>query len=303
MNKYGVRILTGPSVIKDVDAKQGIVVSYPSTFGVVDSGKERVNKGAFTRTINAWGPDGKKRTKVLFNHEPWSIIGRPQVLREDDYGLYAESKIVPTTLGKDVLMLIEEGVITEQSIGFTPVKTEKSEEDGILDIKEVKLYEYSFLAWGMNQETPILGVKTEGAMERIIADMNRVERVLTKGAFTTEEVPEMLTRVLKQWREDLVSVNEETNLSSIVLRVFSVDPTSETNVRDAIKELQSLLPGEPLVSTPPEKDPIESETDPTQSHSEALQALLTRVNALAEKEQAEATAARMLREFQTKLGC
>lgn len=297
MNKYGVRILTGPSVIKDVDAKQGIVVSYPSTFGVVDSGKERVNKGAFARTINAWGPNGKQRTKVLFNHEPWNMIGKPLVLREDDRGLYAESKIVPTTVGKDVLMLIEEGVITEQSIGFNPVRTEKNEEDGIIDIKEVKLYEYSFLAWGMNADTPIIGVKSEDAMERIVMDMNRIEKVLTRGEFTTEEIPEMLTRVLKQWREELSSMAEREH------RVFSIDPTSETEVLDAIKELQSLLPGDPPESTPPPQDPVESETDPTNGHSEALQALLARVNAFAERENTEAAAARMLREFQARLGC
>jgi phage prohead protease, HK97 family len=157
--RYGVKVGGVPGKIKDLDTKRGVVVSYPSTFNNIDSQNERVMKGAFARTINSWGPEGKQRVKALFNHEPWSIVGKPIVLREDDIGLYAETQFVPTTLSKDVLTLVEHGVITEQSIGFSPVVEEKNEDDGVLDIREVKLYEYSFLAWGANMDTPIVGVK------------------------------------------------------------------------------------------------------------------------------------------------
>jgi uncharacterized protein len=297
MNKFGVSVLTGPSVIKDIDAKRGIVVSYPSTFDVVDSGKERVKRGAFNRTINAWGPEGKKRTKVLFNHEPWSIIGRPLVLREDDYGLYAESQIVPTRLGADVLKLIESEVITEQSIGYTPVRQEKNEDDGVVDIMEVKLYEYSFLAWGMNQETPIVGMKGEGNPRQLALEMQRVERALKDADFQTEDIPEMLSRVLKQWREELDSM-----VNDVELTIIRVNPSSIDEVKNAIKSLESLLPVDPPSGTPPVQDPTPSTDDSGEAHSEALKRLLAKVAAVNEESRAEATAARMLREFQVKLG-
>jgi uncharacterized protein len=298
MNKFGVSTLDGPSVIKDIDAKKGIVVSYPSTFDVLDGGRERVKRGAFNRTINSWGPGGKKRTKVLFNHEPWSIIGRPVVLREDDYGLYAESQIVPTRLGADVLMLIENEVITEQSIGFTPVRTEKNDEENTLDILEVKLYEYSFLAWGMNSETPIIGVKGEDAADRILLDMKRVERVLKSGEFHTDDIPEMLTRVLTQWQEDLETMKKNAEEKLLTLNV-----ADEVAVRAAITELQSLLPSDAPSGTPETEDSIESKADSTDNHSAALTRFLEKVSDLNQREAAEATALRMLREFQTKLGC
>jgi HK97 family phage prohead protease len=298
MNKFGVSTLDGPSVIKDIDAKKGIVVSYPSTFDVVDSGRERVKRGAFNRTINAWGPEGKKRTKVLFNHEPWSIIGRPVVLREDAYGLYAESQIVPTRLGADVLMLIENEVITEQSIGFTPVRTEKNDDDNTLDILEVKLYEYSFLAWGMNAETPIIGVKGEDAVSRMLTDMKRVERVLKSGEFHTDDVPEMLTRVLTQWQEDLGTMTKNAEEKLLTLNV-----ADEAGIRKAISELQSLLPSDSPSGTPKNEDSVESEADSNDNHSEALTRFLEKVSDLNQREDAERTALKMLREFQTKLGC
>jgi uncharacterized protein len=278
MNKYGVRVTQGPSVIKDVDGKKGIVISYPSTFDVVDGGRERVKRGAFNRTINAWGPEGKKRTKVLFNHEPWSIIGRPLVLREDDIGLYAESHIAPTRLGKDVLTLIENEVITEQSIGYNLVRSEKSEDDNVLDILEVKLFEYSFLAWGMNSETPIVGLKGP-SRDTVKDDMRRVEKVLSSGEFETEEVPELLTRCLKQWQEDL-------------------DQEEPVTIRRAIKTLESLLPQDSPSGTPVVEDSAKSGTDSVVDHSEALTKLLAKVTENQERDRA----AHMLLDFQKRLG-
>jgi HK97 family phage prohead protease len=293
MKKFGVNIKVSPAEFKDVDSKQGIVASYPSTFDVVDSGAERVKKGAFARTINSWGPNAKNRIKVLFNHEPWSIIGKPLTLMEDDYGLYAESKIVQTSVGKDVLMLIEEGVITEQSIGYAVVREEKSD-DGVKDLLELQLYEYSFLAWGMNMETPILGVKGVRAA-RFAEDMRRVEKVLHDGAFSTDEVPMLLTRVLKQWQEDVRDFEDNPS-------VLSIDTSDIEGVKRAITQLQSLLPADPPEGTPLIEDSTKSETDPADGHSEALQKLLKRLETVNTEDAVEMAAARMLRDFQARLG-
>lgn len=303
MNRYGVSILQGPAEIKDVDAKQGIVISYPSTFNVVDSGKDRVIKGAFKRTINSWGPEGSKRTKVLFNHEPWSIIGRPLVLREDDFGLYAESKIVPTNVGRDVLLLLENEVITEQSIGYTPVKHEKNEETGVRDLQEVKLYEYSFLAWGMNERTPIVSMKREHVLGDLAVSMKRVERVLQSGEFSTDEVPEMLTRVLAQWQEDVkaMSESESTLVDQLKVHIDVVDVSTPEGIRNAIKSLESLLPPDSPEGTPEDRESTENASDSADSHSGALEKLLTKVKVVNEREDAELTAIQLLREFQRKL--
>ena len=291
MNRFGVNILQGPSEIKDVDTKQGVVISYPSTFDVIDSGKDRVRKGAFNRTINSWGPNGKKRIKVLFNHEPWSMIGKPLALKEDDYGLYAESKIVPTNLGKDILLLLENEVITEQSIGYSAVREEHDDESGIRDLLEVKLYEYSFLAWGMNEQTPIIGTKAQHHAADVALSMKRLQKVLEAGEFSTEDVPEMLARVLKQWQDDLREMEDS---------IVRVDTSTLEGVRDGIKRLESLLPEGSPEGTPEEQDPVQDATD-SGSHSEALGKLLTRLKSVNERQDAELAAITMLREFQRKL--
>lgn len=194
-----------PAHIKDVDRKRGIVTGYCSSFDVVDSQKDVVKKGAFARTINAWGPDGKNRIKNLFMHDPAWLVGRPLVLKEDDFGLYHETQISQTSIGKDVLTLIADGVITEQSIGYDVIQAE-DRDDGIRELKELRLWEYSWVTWGANEVTPVTGMKSLDPQERLNAlleSMARFEKALKHGSFQTDEVPEMIELALRKWREEV----------------------------------------------------------------------------------------------------
>ncbi len=192
-----------PLSIKDLDSKAGIVTGHASTFNVIDDGKDEVMPGAFKRTINAWGPKAKNRIKNLFMHDPARMVGKPLVLKEDDIGLYHETQIsVRNRLAKDVLVLIEDGVITEQSIGYKAIKT-KDRDDGVRELREVKLFEYSWVAWGMNEYTPIREVKSEQQYKSLAASMKRFEKALRHGKFETDEIPEMIELALARWQKQI----------------------------------------------------------------------------------------------------
>src|SRR5262249_43031287 len=105
--------------VKDLDTVQGIICGYASSFNVEDDGGDIVLPGAFTKTISEWGPTSRQpRIKFLYQHDSTQLLGVPQVLTEDSYGLYFEAKIADTALGRDVLALYQAGVITEHSIGY-----------------------------------------------------------------------------------------------------------------------------------------------------------------------------------------
>lgn len=194
-----------PLNLKDVDSKKGVVTGYASTFGVMDEGRDIVESGAFKRTINAWGPEGKGRIKALYMHEPAWMVGRPVVLKEDEIGLYHETQFsVRNTLAKDVLVLIEDGVITEQSIGYDTVVAEVDKDRNARLLKELKLYEYSFVAWGMNEFTPITGVKSGlPPADQLAKSMERMEQALRSGHFESDEIPQMMELAIKRWRDEL----------------------------------------------------------------------------------------------------
>jgi HK97 family phage prohead protease len=185
--------------IADVDSKRSTVIGYASKFGNVDSHGDIVMKGSFARTIKNNG----NRVKTLLHHDPVQIIGKPLVMREDDKGLYTETKVSNTALGRDLLTLIEDGVIDEMSIGFIPIREEYDKETKANLIHEIRLVEYSFVSLASNPEARVEGMKGLAMMNEIAASMKRAEKALRDGSFETDEIPEALSFIIKYWRTAL----------------------------------------------------------------------------------------------------
>ena len=274
---------SGPLNINDLDVKQGVVTGYASTFGVVDDGGDRVRKGAYARTIKTWGPEGKRRIKALYQHDPAWLVGRPTILREDDVGLYHETQFSKTRLANDVLTLIHDGVITEQSIGYDTIR--KADKDGVRELQELRLWEYSFVTWGMNENTPIVGTKS-------LADrMNRMEKALREATFETDEVPLVLERALKEWQAALKAAevdnqdkdDPEAYRAALVelIEGKALDDGMRKHVRITIDLLQSLLNGEDSPDgTPAGEDSIETASN---SHEHVLADLAAELKAQREE--------------------
>ena len=125
--------------VDDYDEEQGIFSGYGSVFGNVDDGGDIVEPGAFTKTI----AEGFERVKILALHNDSLLpIGRPLEVREDSKGLYIKAKISDTAMGRDVKVLLKDGVLNELSIGYDPIVFDY-DETGIRHLREVKLWEVS----------------------------------------------------------------------------------------------------------------------------------------------------------------
>lgn len=119
------------------------IEGYASTFGNVDGNNDIVLKGAYTRTLENELPAG--RIKVKRNHE--ALIGKPVHAEQDTKGLLTVSQISDTPLGNETLILVQDGVIDEMSIGFYPEEKAYATHDGkrVRELKAVRLGEWSFL--------------------------------------------------------------------------------------------------------------------------------------------------------------
>jgi uncharacterized protein len=180
--------------VKDVDAKSGVVSGYFSAFGMVDSDGDIMMPGAFKRSIQDWGVDGKQRIKHLLNHDPSKPLGKLLTLKEDNYGLYYESKIGTHQLGKDFIKMVESGLIGEHSIGFRTLREQKSGEAN--EIHEVMLFEGSSLtAWGANENTPLLGLKNMGNVEQVKDQIKAFEKFIRDSDVTDETIDLCLIKV------------------------------------------------------------------------------------------------------------
>ena len=81
----------------------GVFSGYASLFDAVDLGRDRVERGAFLRSLARRGASG---VRMLFQHDPAEPIGTWRVIREDGRGLYVEG-------------LLSEGVSRAREVRWT----------------------------------------------------------------------------------------------------------------------------------------------------------------------------------------
>jgi len=154
--------------LDDVDSK-GVVRGYASTFGNVDLGLDVVDKGAFKKTIQ----ESKGRVPILADHDPYKQIGWNMRAEEDDKGLYVEGKLdLNVQLARERYSLaktaMEMGVNMGLSIGYMTIKAEPDTKNPrIRRLKELKLFEYSFVTFPMNTEAMVTAAKSLGDVDKV----------------------------------------------------------------------------------------------------------------------------------------
>ena len=140
--------------LEDIDESNGIVKGYGSVFNNIDSDNDIILAGAYTKTLNENG----SRVRYCNQHRIDQPLGKFTELREDGNGLYFVAEIPKTRLGEDVLLLMKNGVINENSVGIMPI-VKSFRQDGVRELKECKLYEISCVTLAANPLAMITDAK------------------------------------------------------------------------------------------------------------------------------------------------
>lgn len=156
--------------VKDTDeaANEGRFEGYASTFGNVDLGLDKMIKGAFKKTIK----ESKGIIPILADHNPSEQIGWNEKAMEDDMGLLVSGAVdLNVQKGKEKFSLAKKamklGAKMGLSIGYMTIKGEPDTENPrIRLLKEVKLFEYSFVTFPMNVEAMVTQAKSLGGIDK-----------------------------------------------------------------------------------------------------------------------------------------
>jgi len=169
--------------IKDMDMKKGEVVKYVSAFDNEDAHGDIMTRGAYKKTIT----ENAKRIKMLFQHDVSNPIGKPLSMEEDSNGLLVRS-YVSDLKGGDYRKLYEDGIITEHSVGFLPIKEDYDEKSGVNYIKEVQLFEYSAVTFGANENTPVVSMKSATNEEKslLFDRLDKLTKAIRNGTYTDD---------------------------------------------------------------------------------------------------------------------
>jgi uncharacterized protein len=127
----------------------------PPKFGF----SERFNKGAFRESIN-----GGADVRYLFNHNPDAVLARTKSgtlkLGEDGSGLTVDARLAPTSIGRDLAILMARGDVNQMSVGMQVLEDRWDEiegKDGHMyeqrTIIRAKLFDVSAVTYPAYEET------------------------------------------------------------------------------------------------------------------------------------------------------
>ena len=144
------------------EGKNLFIEGYAAIFNVEDSYNDIILPGAFTKAIS--GKEGK-RIRLCYQHDMDDVVGKIVEMKEDEKGLWFKAKISNTTLGRDLAELISDEAINEISIGYMAAVWEMDDIRNIRKLKEVKLYEISFVSRAANPQALVTGTEVKNEKE------------------------------------------------------------------------------------------------------------------------------------------
>lgn len=107
----------------------------------------------FDQVIEYWGEketfdrdcifEGLENAKLCYQHG--ELIGKITHAEPRSEGLFIQARIADTATGRDVVSLLNDGALDSFSVGFVPVKSERS--DDVTHYKNVRLMEASIVSW------------------------------------------------------------------------------------------------------------------------------------------------------------
>lgn len=151
--------LNVPFELKEVQ-EDGTFKGYGAIFGNVDLGRDRIHKGAFAETLKLV-KEGKRKIKMLWQHDRHQPIGVYPVLKEDDAGLYLEGKLVlEVQRAKEAHALMKADALGGLSIGFRTKRYDIDTDERVRNLYELDLHEVSPVTFPMNEEATITAVKS-----------------------------------------------------------------------------------------------------------------------------------------------
>lgn len=138
--------------------EDGTFSGYGAVFGNKDSWDDVILKGAFLKTIRE-----DAMPKFLWQHDRDEPIGVFTLLKEDDYGLWVEGKIlinenIPNA--DKAYALLKHRAIDGLSIGYRATVWEWDDNQDIRFLKEIKLMEISLVTFPANDLARVATVKS-----------------------------------------------------------------------------------------------------------------------------------------------
>ena len=194
----------------------GEFLVYPSTFTrTPDSYGDVVAPGAFTKTIEEWKVSGNT-LPGLFGHrmdDPDFYIASATEMGEDEHGWWVRGTFdLDSPKGAQVYRLVKGRRLSQLSFAFDVIDSATVElDDGTKanELREIKVYEFSFVPIGANQDTSVVAVKDATRALTDAADSKAGRVLAQKHIDSLRDAQEAIGRVIEAAEATTTPDNQE----------------------------------------------------------------------------------------------
>ena len=216
--------------------EEGMFEGYASTFGNIDRGDDKIEPGAFKKTLKA-----KKKKSLLWGHQFFNLPVGIITLKEDDVGLYGLGEFnMNVQNSRDVYELTKQGAIDSMSIGFQVIKdeTKKIRDREIRIIREIDLFEVSLVTVPMNPKAQITDVKNMKYGDEIItidySNPKHIEFILQQLGEKYKDNKDFRNKVLTLFQEPALATPDRD------LKAVPVDGQSKEKPSKNLAEIRKI---------------------------------------------------------------
>ena len=210
------------------------IKAYALAFGNIDSWGDIIMPGACDGFLA--GPDAD-RMALCWQHDRATVIGKITDKGVDDYGMWIEADILPTSAGNDAAILLKNGAVKEFSIGYRANKYHYEHKEGydydIRILEDITVVEVSPVTTAANPAAILISAKADPEHNQ---ESNQT--INQTPSMTPEEIKEMQDRIEKAATEKVTA--EIKSLQDKLTEAKSDTEAKEKEIENLDKSVKSL---------------------------------------------------------------
>lgn len=195
--------------------EEGQFLVYPSTFTKTpDSYGDVVMPGAFLDTIAEWKSSGNT-LPGLYGHrmdDPDYFVAGALDMGEDEHGWWVKGEFdLDSPKGPQVYRLVKGRRISQLSFAYDVIEggwAKSEEHPDFYEIRKAKVYEFSFVPVGANQDTSVVAVKA--LADEIEAGVKAGRAISAKNEITLREAAEKISAAAGDIKSVLAVIDGES---------------------------------------------------------------------------------------------
>lgn len=203
------------------------IKAYALAFGNIDSWGDIIMPGACDGFLA--GPDAD-RMALCWQHDRATVIGKITDKGVDDYGMWIEADVLPTSAGNDAAILLKNGAVKEFSIGYRANKYHFEHREGydydIRILEDITVVEVSPVTTAANPAAILISAKADPEHNQ-------------KSNQTINQTPSMTPEEIKAMQESIEKAATEKVTAEIKsLQDKLTEAKSDTEAKE--KEIENL---------------------------------------------------------------